>query len=428
MGDDVEEEEQETEELFEDPLNGTTDEIGTDDTTSGFIESVNSGSLPLAVELPVLVDLPKSRGPRGSYKKKSSLSDEDEDYEEEEEDEYEPFEDDIGGKKSGSKSTPKEVAYKCPHCTSTFETLGQMKIHKFAEHENEEKPSYLDLVEAAIMAKKNRKQGVNKTFILGEIMKEPSVDDPKNKATYMLTKALKAGLDKGRLMMGRSGKPGTHNYRLVTKPNRRKVLAKYLRNKKAVDYKDVDDFGKAMNKKATAAAAARLASSKSQPKSQSKTLSKLITPAKGSPDTRNFGRGKRTPKVNNQVFGGVTLLDTDESEDEIVIVSEKITPKTKLKLMQKQIKRTISVTSSHQVKRKVMVGSNIQRKVNIGEAKKEETSAAKAEDSAFDEDADLTCRVCFSSYWYRNHVLEHLKTAHGVKDPEEFLAKKKSSV
>jgi len=283
--------------------------------------------------------------------------------------------------------------------------------------------------EAAIMAKKNRKQGVNKTFILGEIMKEPSVDDPKNKATYMLTKALKAGLDKGRLMMGRSGKPGTHNYRLVTKPNRRKVLAKYLRNKRAVDYKDVDDFGKAMNKKATAAAAARLASSKSQPKSQPKSLSKLITPNKGSPDTRNFGRGKRTPKVNNQVFGGVTLLDTDESEDEIVIVSEKITPKTKLKLMQKQIKRTISVASSHQVKRKVMVGSNIiQRKGNIGETKKEETSAAKAEDSAFDEDADLTCRVCFSSYWYRNHVLEHLKTAHGVKDPEEFLAKKKSSV
>ena len=41
-----------------------------------------------------------------------------------------------------------------------------MKIHKYADHENEEKPSYLDLAEAAIMCKKNRKNGVSKNIML----------------------------------------------------------------------------------------------------------------------------------------------------------------------------------------------------------------------------------------------------------------------
>ena len=41
-----------------------------------------------------------------------------------------------------------------------------MKIHKYADHENEEKPSFLDLAEAAIMCKKNRKIGVSKNIML----------------------------------------------------------------------------------------------------------------------------------------------------------------------------------------------------------------------------------------------------------------------
>ena len=61
----------------------------------------------------------------------------------------------------------------------------------------------------------------------------------------MLGKALKAGVQKGRLMFAKhQPKNGGKNYRLVTKPNRRKVLAKWSRHKKSVEYKDVDDFGK----------------------------------------------------------------------------------------------------------------------------------------------------------------------------------------
>ena len=76
-------------------------------------------------------------------------------------------------------------------------------------------------------------------------MKDPSVTDSKQKAAFMLGKALKAGVQKGRLMFAKhQPKNGGKNYRLVTKPNRRKVLAKWSRHKKSVEYKDVDDFGK----------------------------------------------------------------------------------------------------------------------------------------------------------------------------------------
>ena len=76
-------------------------------------------------------------------------------------------------------------------------------------------------------------------------MKDPSVTDSKQKAAYLLGKALKAGVQKGRLMFAKhQPKNGGKNYRLVTKPNRRKVLAKWSRHKKSVEYKDVDDFGK----------------------------------------------------------------------------------------------------------------------------------------------------------------------------------------
>ena len=76
-------------------------------------------------------------------------------------------------------------------------------------------------------------------------MKDPSVTDSKQKAAYLLGKALKAGVQKGRLMFAKhQPKNGGKNYRLVTKPNRRKILAKWSRHKKSVEYKDLDDFGK----------------------------------------------------------------------------------------------------------------------------------------------------------------------------------------
>ena len=58
----------ESEDTF-DPLNGGVDDIGTDENTSGFLDQVNSGALP------VMVDLPKQV--RGPYRKKRSINDTD---------------------------------------------------------------------------------------------------------------------------------------------------------------------------------------------------------------------------------------------------------------------------------------------------------------------------------------------------------------
>ena len=165
--DDIDPYVEESEDTF-DPLNGGADDIGTDENTSGFLDQVNSGVLP------VLVDLPKQT--RGPYKKKRSINDtqntdtEDDDDSDEDFDEYQPFDDEPTARKANSKPSVKsdknEVFFKCDVCSFPFETIGQMKIHKYADHENEEKPSYLDLAEAAIMCKKNRKNGVSKNLML----------------------------------------------------------------------------------------------------------------------------------------------------------------------------------------------------------------------------------------------------------------------
>jgi hypothetical protein len=149
-----------------------------------------------------------------------------------------------------------------------------------------------------------------------------------------------------------------------------------------------------------------------------------ITPVKVTPDTRNFGRGKRTPKASNNVFGGVTLVDTDDSDDEIMIVSEKITPKTKLKLIQKQQKRTASGSSSVLVKKQIVGSGSLLRKPTDIAAKNKEAAVTKTEDNLDDDDDDLTCRVCLSSFWYKNEVMDHLQSVHSVKDPEAFLRQK----
>ena len=95
----------ESEDTF-DPLNGGADEIGTDENTSGFLDQVNSGALP------VLVDLPKQV--KGPYRKKRSINDtdyndteDDDDDDDEDFDEYQPFDDEPGVRKSGPKPLTK---------------------------------------------------------------------------------------------------------------------------------------------------------------------------------------------------------------------------------------------------------------------------------------------------------------------------------
>ena len=42
----------------------------------------------------------------------------------------------------------------------------------------------------------------------------------------------------------------------------------------------------------------------------------------------------------------------------------------------------------------------------------------KAEET---EDDDLTCSMCLSSFWYKNELLEHMKTTHNVDKTEKKM-------
>ena len=77
---------------------------------------------------------------------------------------------------------------------------------------------------------------------LQEIMSDPSVTDHIEMARQYLNKALRAGVQKGRLKQGQPGKKGAQSYWIVSKAQRREVLVKYNKNKKTVEFNDVDDF------------------------------------------------------------------------------------------------------------------------------------------------------------------------------------------
>lgn len=156
-----------------------------------------------------------------------------------------------------------------------------------------------------------------------------------------------------------------------------------------------------------------------------------ITPVtvKAAPDPKKFGRGKRT---TNSAFGAVTVVDS-ESDDEIMVVSEKITPKTKMRLKMKHQRRAgLSLGPP------LVQGSGGTRGRGRGRGRPQtitrptvtttvikKPEPPKVAADPFEDDDDLTCRVCLSAFWYKTQILEHLEKAHSVKDPESFLKDKK---
>ena len=138
-------------------------------------------------------------------------------------------------------------------------------------------------------------------------------------------------------------------------------------------------------------------------------------------------------------FPEVRLIDTDESSgDEIMVVSEKITPKTKMRVQMRQQKRQMASQGGRGGRGRGNFrgrprgsrgrgagrppgANNIPRKV--------ESAVAKVDTPSLDDDDDdLTCRVCLSSFWYRTQLLEHLEKSHSVKDPDAYLKEKRSRV
>jgi len=131
-------------------------------------------------------------------------------------------------KKAPVPQTGPTQLFKCPNCPQTFETIGQLNVHKHAEH-GEDKPSVLDMGEA-VVARLQDKAGSPKDRILKEILSDfGDVVEDKAKVGNLLGIALVEGIEYGRLRQGTSGKKNWNNYWLQENTKKRKqVMDKWL--------------------------------------------------------------------------------------------------------------------------------------------------------------------------------------------------------
>lgn len=126
--------------------------IGVDEDTNGFLDQINSGSI---TEIQGYSDQPSSSRQK---RKRSNSSDDGND------EDFNPVEETTSQKKSGPGKAA-EVYFKCNLCLFPFDTLGEMKVHRYTDHEQQERPSYLDLAEAALV-RLNRKKGAGGLTVL----------------------------------------------------------------------------------------------------------------------------------------------------------------------------------------------------------------------------------------------------------------------
>ena len=127
-----------------DPLVEDGDGIAVDPETSGFLDQVNSGFM---TQIHAFPEASKTRGSRGPYKKKTAMMDDD----------YDPL-----APASAPKSARKSArgTLQCSICHFPFQScIGELKLHKYTDHDNQPKPSYLDLAEVAISKVSSGKAG-----------------------------------------------------------------------------------------------------------------------------------------------------------------------------------------------------------------------------------------------------------------------------
>ena len=58
----------------------------------------------------------------------------------------------------------------CNICHFPFTLIGDLKLHKYTDHENQPKPNYLDLAEAALTRLSNKNGGVSSQKLLKVLM------------------------------------------------------------------------------------------------------------------------------------------------------------------------------------------------------------------------------------------------------------------
>lgn len=406
----------------DDPLNGNGD--GNDNEgDSGFIDKINADGIDEDAPLATFKFKKKRANPvyiTPVNKRKRSFSGDSS--EEEDEDEYIP-----GGKKAKktkkktSSSRPKrvikpaEVAFKCGICKFVSDTIGELKIHCHSNHKSQPKPSYLDMGEAAIMILDD-KSGSSKSTILKHILSEHSavITENSKQAGKLLAVALEAGVELGRLRQGILGRKNADHFWVVCKSERRKILERWKNNKRALEHRDMG------------APVGNIEENSEEFHAIKEKLNKYNIQVTTSPkeDTLNYGRGKRTSKP---VSKGAAVSMQDSSDDEICVLEEKITPKTKQKILQRKkmlakgggaVKTIIRVNSSQ--------GKQMLKKIaESGLVASSVTPVAKDED---EEDIQLTCPVCLSCFWYPNQTHEHMRSVHNIENPEKYILEKRAKI
>ena len=94
-------------------------------------------------------------------------------------------------------------------------------------------------------------------------------------------------------------------------------------------------------------------------------------------------------------------VTNNKDDDEIAVLDEKINPKTKMRLIQNKSKKIRTTSSVQEMLKRI---TEFSQSANTVDAAGEES----------ENDSDLTCSVCLSSFWYTRELQEHMRTDHGM--------------
>merc|ERR1712240_407385 len=320
------------------------------------------------------------------------------------------------------------MVFKSPYSSLTFETIGQLNVHKHSAH-GEEKPSVLDMSEAVI-ARLQEKAGAPKDKILKEILSEFAsiIEDP-TKVTNQLGIALVEGIEFGRLRQGTSGKKNWNNYWLQENAKKRKqMMDKWLKEPGSVG--DTSSTGGEVTVNIVEGSGEYMAI-----KEKLQKYNIQVT-------TPNAVVVSDPPRHSKNKYKKPDPVDDD---DDIEIVSEKISHKTKLKILHrkkmqsmkpkavirvnssqgKQMLKTISKTGKVPSSFSSSSASSSSTKIFSKTSSKSPVSESSLDKE--DEDDGLSCPTCFSAFWYPSQTYEHMSSVHNIDNPEKYMQEKKRS-
>lgn len=327
-------------------------------------------------------------------------------------------------KKAAVVPSGPSAVFKCPNCALTFETIGQLNVHKHSEH-GEEKPTVLDMGEAVI-ARLQEKSGSPKDRILKEILSDfADVVEDADKVGNLLGIALVEGIEYGRLRQGTSGKKNWNNYWLQENAKKRKTMMdKWLKEPSSVG--DCSTTGGQVTVNIIENSGEFMAIKEKLEKYNIQVTTHVKKPEPS--------KSKSKAKKKGSSF---------DDDDDIEIVSEKISQKTKLKLLHKKKmqnmkpKAVIKVNSAQgkqMLKTIVKTGKvpfSLSSSESSSRAFSKSSSSTSANDSCFggddEEDDGLTCPSCFSAFWYPTQTYEHMSSVHNIENPEKYMKEKKRS-